>query len=207
MSFHTKLLVYTTFAALCLTHSNIYAQFPSLNLVPALPDISSPAQIDITYTFNAGTGIGALTAFGGASQLNLPPSQAIIGGVFDLNATIDTNNATATGSLTINGTSPGFSGPLLTASTLSAFGAGADDPLEFVFDNLGGSAATTFGPGAGVILSATGFSGSLTQDFGTVGAFPASATTFGIPEPGTTAMLLWGGGALVVGLKRRRQRS
>jgi len=181
--------------------------FPALNLMPGTPDISSPAQIDVSYSFNAGTGIGSLTAFGGASLLNLPPGQGISIGLFDLNATIDTNTTTASGSLVINGTSGPFVDPLLTG-TLNTFGAGPNDPLEFLFGSLGGSVAANFGSTAGVILSNTGFTGSLTTNFGTGGSFGASADTFArqaVPEPGTLALMLLGSGVLAATRRRKRK--
>lgn len=187
-----------------------HAAFTPLNLVPGLPDIQSPVQIDVTYTFNAGTGIGTLSAFGGASQLNLSSgTQAISGGVFNLNALIDTNTMSATGGLTINGSSNGaggsFGDPLLTGA-LSQFGAGAGDPLEFLFTGLGGSTAALFGESAGVILSNSGFAGSLLANFGTGGNFSASANTAAVPEPGPLAMILLSG-VVMIQLSRKINQS
>ncbi len=54
--------------------------FPALDLTPGLPGISSPAQIDVTYSYDADTGLGTLRAFGGATEVNLPPVEAITGG-------------------------------------------------------------------------------------------------------------------------------
>jgi hypothetical protein len=190
-----RLALLSIFSAAGLAVSGAVQAFPSLGLVPGTPDISSPAQIDVAYSYDGGTGIGTLTAFGGVSQLNLPPSQAVAGGLFSLTATLDVLNTTVvSGSVTINGTSPGFTDPLLLSASLSQFGAGANDPLEFVFDTLGGSTAALFGSTAGIILTNTGFSGDLTRNFGTGGGFGASADAFGmataVPAPGTLLLVL-----------------
>ena len=114
--------------------------FPILNLSPGTPDIGS-AFVSVTYTVNAG--IGTLTARGQAQQLT-PSAQggspniqnADFFSSFDLNATINNNNQTAAGTLVISGETPadGFTSGTLLTGTLSAFGAGAADPLEFLFD-------------------------------------------------------------------------
>lgn len=182
---------------------------PALNIAPGYPDIQSPAQIDVNYVYNAGTGIGTLTAFGGLGQLNLPPTQAITGGIFNLNATIDTNTSAVSGTVTLNGTSAPYGDPLLTG-TLSQFGAGNNDPLEFLFTGLGGSLASLFGNSAAVILNNTGFAGTLDANFGTNGTFSASANTAApaaVPEPGPLAMMILGGMMLTRWSSRKNQKS
>ena len=183
---------------------------PALNIAPGYPDIQSPTQVDVNYVYDSITGIGTLTAIGGLSQLNLPPTQSISGGIFNLNATIDTNTSAVSGSVTLNGTSAPYGDPLLTG-TLSQFGTGNNDPLEFLFTGLGGSLASLFGNSAAVILNNTGFAGTLDADFGTIpGSLSASANTAApaaVPEPGPLAMMILGGMMLTRWSSRKNQRS
>ncbi len=185
--------------------------FPDLNLVPGSPNIgASFATVDYVGN-NAG---GLLTASGFANVLTPPgsPTGNIAGGSFDINANINFNALTATGSLNIGGTvaSQGFNSGTLLTGTLSAFGAGPGDPLEFLFTVTGGDAAGIYGgigSSAGVILSQSGYAGSFAGNF-TSGPFQALADTFGIAsdvsEPATLA--LFGIGLAVVGIARSRRR-
>ncbi len=217
-NFGFKRVLFTAFLLLSGLGS-VQAAFtlPALNIVPGKPDIQSPVQIQVDYVYNTGTGIGALTAVGGVSQLDLDgvDIRLVSGGFFNLSATIDTFNNTANGMLNINGTASGFSDPLLTGSfsSISQMGTGSSGPLEFLFTGLGGSTASLFGSTAGVILSNTGFSsvGDLQASFDSgydingVPLLSASANTAAqaIPEPGPLALLLLGGG-MMVGFGRRK---
>ena len=173
--------------------------FPPLNLVPGTPDILSNF---ITTSYVGDSNNGTLTASGFSSVITPPgaPAGNIAGGTFDINASIQENALTASGSLSIGGTIAGLgfnSGTLLTG-TMSAFGAGPGDPLEFLFSVTGGDAAALYGgigAQAGVILSNSGYSGSFAQNF-TGGAFQSLADTFGpangVPLPGTLVLMLSG---------------
>jgi hypothetical protein len=136
---------------------------------------------------NAG---GSLTASGFANVLTPPgsPGGNIVGGSFDINANINFNAQTASGTLSIGGTIAGLgfnSGTLLTGTFNSAlasqtFGAGPGDPLEFLFTVTGGDAAALYGgvgSTAGVILSQSGYTGSFAGNFSSA-PFGALADTF-----------------------------
>lgn len=178
--------------------------FPPLNLVPGTPDIFA-GFIDTDYVGN--NAAGTLTATGTSFTLTPPgsPMGNIMAGSFNISSDLSFDSLTASGSLNIGGTiaSMGFvSGTLLTG-TLSAFGAGPGDPLEFLFNVTGGDAATLYGgigAEAGVILSGTGYSGSFASAFsGTQGL----ADTFSqVPVPGTLLLMLSGCGLLAA--RRRR---
>lgn len=178
--------------------------FPALNLTAGNPDIIS-GLIDTDYTGdnNAGT----LTATGQSFSLALPggSSEAITGGTFNINSNLSFNSLSAVGTLSIGGTIPslGFASTSLLTGTLSAFGAGAGDPLEFLFNITGGDAATLYGgigAEAGVILGGTGYAGSFDGAFRGVNGL---ADTFGsVPVPGTLLLMLSGCGLLAM---RRRQ--
>lgn len=203
-----------TAAVLALALSGAAHAFPSLNLTPGTPDIES-AFINVDYVGNNTT--GTLTASGFAQVLTPPGSPAgnIAGGSFDINATINFNALTASGSLGIGGTVAGLgfnSGTLLTGTFSStagnqAFGSGPGDPLEFLFDITGGDAAGLYGgigSTAGVILSQSGYSGSFASNFSSA-PFGGLADTFGIPQvdaPATLALMLLGG--VLVCSRRRR---
>lgn len=206
-----------TLQAIAMTLASVMAAnvnaFPVLNLSPGTPDIGS-AFVSVTYSVNAG--IGTLTARGQAQQLT-PSAQGGSPNIqnadfftsFDLNAVINNNNQTATGTLVISGETPadGFTSGTLLTGTLSAFGAGASDPLEFLFDVTGGDAAGLFGPTAGTILSFSGFGGDLLSNFST--SFTSVADTFSVataavPEP-TALGLVFAGGLVLVWSKRRRR--
>ena len=189
--------------------------FPALNLTPDTPDIGS-AFISVSYSVAGG--IGTLSARGQAQQLT-PSAQGGSPNIqnadfftsFDLNAVINNNNQTATGTLVISGETPadGFNSGTLLTGTLSAFGAGASDPLEFLFDVTGGDAAGLFGPTAGTILSFSGFGGDLLSDFST--SFTSVADTFSVdaavPEPTVLGLILTGGLAFFYSGRRKQKRS
>ncbi len=190
--------------------------FPALNLAPTTPDIGS-AFISVTYTVAGG--VGTLRARGQAQQLT-PSAQGSAPNIqnadfftsFDLSAEIDNNTQTATGLLAIGGETPadGFTSGTLLTGTLSAFGAGANDPLEFLFDVTGGDAAGLFGPSVGTILSFSGFGGDLLSDFST--SFTSVADTFSVdtsavPEPTALGLIFAGGLAFVCSGRRKRERT
>lgn len=197
-------------------HANPALSFPDLNLTPGTPNIES-SFVTVDYVGNSIN--GTLTASGFPNRLTPPGSPAgnIAGGSFDINASLSPNFQFATGTLAISGTiaSQGFnSGTLLTGSLVSSlvtqtFGAGTNDPLEFLFNVTGGDAAPLFGGiggTAGVILSQSGYTGSFGANF-TSGPFQALADTFGVqaavPEPATLTMFLLG--LLGLGVLRLRR--
>lgn len=204
-------------ALVTLTVSGAAQAFPSLNLIPGVPDIES-AFIDVDYFGNNTT--GTLTANGFAQVLTPPGSPVgnIAGGSFDINSTINFNAMTASGSLDIGGTiaSQGFNSGTLLTGTLSSspgnqtFGAGPGDPLEFLFSVTGGDAAGLYGgvgSTAGVILSQSGYTGSFASSFSSA-PFGGLADTFGqqqtVDAPGSFVLLLMSG-ALVACGRRRKQ--
>lgn len=167
--------------------------------------------IDVTY--DAAT--DQFLATGTASQLDddgsVPPED-IVGGTFDLTATIDAVGTLSSGSLTIGGTVPslGFlSGTLLTGNlTDFGFPDGGGDPLEFLFDVSGGDAQGLYsGNPGGVILTQTGFGGSFDVDFDNLGGGGSGSGTgladvAPVPLPGTLCLgLAWVAMSVVV--KRR----
>lgn len=187
------------------------AQATPLNLILFdFPDISS-AFIDVTY----GAGSDTFAASGFAQELDddgIGSPEAIAGGTFDINASINSSGVASGGTLTIGGTIASLSfntGTLLTG-ILTAFGfpnAGGD-PFEFLFEVTGGDAAGLYGSlPAGVILSGTKFGGSFNVDFdnlsgGLQGTGLAFSNTAPVPEPGTLLLLLSGIGVLF-GLRKR----
>ncbi len=174
--------------------ANPAQSFPALNLVPGLPNITS-FFIDVSYVGNNTN--GTLTASGFAQVLTPPgsPNGNIANGSFNLNASIQSNAQTASGTLNIGGTiaSQGFNSGTLLTGTLSAFGAGAGDPLEFLFTVTGGDAAGIYGSTAGVILSQSGYTGSFAGNFQNP-PFNGLADTFAqaVSEPASLALLLLG---------------
>lgn len=210
----TKHFVLSAFAGILTLVLSQAAQafFPSLNLTTGTPDIES-AFINVVYTGNDTT--GTLTADGTALLLTPPgaPTGQITTGVFDLDATINNTAMTAMGTLRIGGTIAGLgfnSGTLLTgtfSSTMAnqTFGAGAGDPLEFLFSVTGGDAAGLFSTGTfGTILSQSGYTGMFANDFVSA-PFGGLADTFGpppVPEPSVLGLMFLGGGLLAY---RRRK--
>jgi hypothetical protein len=171
--------------------------FVALNLTPATPMIES-SFISVDYIGNNSGGV--LTASGFASVLTPPGSPVgnIVNGTFDINSNINSDAQTARGTLSIGGTiaSQGFnSGSILTGTFSSTagdptFGAGAGDPLEFLFDITGGDAAGLYGgigATSGVILSQSGYVGSFASNFSS-GPFQALSNTF-VPEPPPLTLL------------------
>ena len=189
-------------AALLFLATGLLAQpaqsFPALNLVPGLPNISS---FFITVDYVGDNTAGLLTASGFANQFTpqVGAPENIAGGTFDISASIGFNSLTAAGSLNIGGTvaALGFNSGTLLTGTLSAFGAGPGDPLEFLFQVTGGDAAGDYGgigSTAGVILSNSGYPGSFANNF-TSGAFQALSDTFvqaAVSEPASLALFLLG---------------
>ena len=185
--------------------------FPELNLTPATPRIVATS---VETDYSGDNANGTLRAQGNATRFFPLGSSSfldITNGIFDLFATVQFNTQFAVANLTISGmvASLGFnSGDLLTGEFLStsgngAIGAGAGDPLEFLFTVTGGEAAGLFGglgATAGVILSNSGYSGSFASD---LSGFSGLAETFAIqtqaslPEPTTLTLILLGLAAFV----------
>lgn len=171
-----------------------------LNLsLPNFPDILLGG---LTTSYDAGG--DQLTVSGTALEFNDDGTpESIVGGTFNLVASIDGVGTLLGGVFSIGGSFPalGFaSGTLLTAD-LTAFGfrdAGGD-PLEFLFDVTGGDAAPLY-PSGGLILSLTGFGGSFEEDFGRVGSI---ADVRAVPEPSAATFLALG----LLGMAARARRS
>lgn len=191
-------------AGLLLLGSTAQAMPLDLILKP-FPDIVS-TFVNVSYTYTAAT--DQFMSHGYAFELNDDGSaEAIVGGTFDLIATITNLGVMSGGSLTIGGTVPtlGFGTGTILTGNLTDFGfqPAGGDPLEFRFDITGGDAAGLFGgngPGGGVIMSGTGFNGSFMEDFSSSSGV---ADTGVVPEPATVWLI--GSGLLLVGLGRRRR--
>lgn len=174
------------------------------------PDIVS-AFIDVTYDATSDT----LTASGFALAIDVPPPTPIVGGTFDLLATIDDTGALISGSLTVGGAVLG-GGPMLLTGVLNSFGfpSGPGDPFEFLFNVTGGDLAGLFGGiGSlnGVILSGTGFPGDFTGDFDNlIAGIPGTGTGMAdiapVPEPATITLFLLGAITLLAGGHWRRRK-
>ncbi len=145
----------------------------------AAPDIFS-SFIDVSYDATSDT----LSASGFALNIDddgIGPPHAIVGGLFSLTAPIDGTGALGVGgTISITGTVPTLgmtSGTLLTG-TITEFGfkPAGGDPLEFRFDVTGGDVASVYGSArGGIILSASGFTGSFTSDFDNLSAAEANS--------------------------------
>ena len=170
------------------------------------PDIAS-SFIDVTY--DAGT--DALVASGLAAALYPDNSGVfvdIIGGQFELAATVLSDGSATGGSLSITGSVPG-SGPSLLTGVLVDFGfhVAAGGPLEFIFQVTGGDLAPLYGglgAAAAVILSETGFGGSFASDFDNLITGPGSSpgvSNTGVPVPEPSSFMLMTLGLLA--LRRR----
>ncbi len=172
-----------------------------LNLVlQPTPDLLSDF---ISITYNAFT--DNFTAHGFSEKLNggaLFPT-----GFFDILATIDSGGNASAGSLSITGVAGSNASPLLTATTLDAFGFNSSGTLEFLFSGLGGSLASQYGSLAGVILSGTGWAPPIFSSDFTEDGLAQSDTGSPVPEPATLLMLGSGMGMLYgVGMLRNRRR-
>ena len=172
------------------------------------PDIVS-SFIDVVY--DAGT--DSLSANGFALQLDDGSPNAIAGGLFTLDATIDEFGNLSGGTVTISGTIAGLgynSGTLLTGN-LTAFGflPGGGDPLEFLFDVTGGDAAVLYGAAGGIILSQAGFGGDWSSNFdnlisGIPGTGQGLADTAAVPLPAAVWLMLSGLMGLLATARRSR---
>lgn len=192
---------WATFDPLNLTATtpNIESTFITVDYVVTTPGTATASDIEstfITVDYNATADV--LTASGFAIDLTPPgsPSGSIVGGSFDINATINDAGIATGGALTIGGTIPGLgfnSGTVLTG-TLSAFAAGAGDPLEFQFDVTGGDAAGLMGTAVEVTLTQSGYAGSFASNF-TSGAFQALSNTVS-PQVDTEGVLTASGFAI-----------
>ncbi|MBJ6723710.1 hypothetical protein [Geomesophilobacter sediminis] len=122
--------------------------------------------IDVNYVAAS----KSFTAQGYAEQItngSTAPA-TIVNGTFTITATIDNDGNVTSGTLTINGEVPSLSvAPgLLLNGTLQAHGLGeAGGPIEFQFATTDGALASQFGPVLKVILTFSGYQGSMLQDF------------------------------------------
>ncbi|NND61040.1 MAG: VPLPA-CTERM sorting domain-containing protein [Gammaproteobacteria bacterium] len=184
------------------------AQAAPLNLVlQDSPDIIS-SFIDVSY--DAAT--DSLSASGFALDINYTDTDqaAIAGGLFQLDAVIDSAGNLLGGALTISGTVAelGYNSGTLLTGTLDQFGAGAGDPLEFIFTVTGGDAAALYGGFGGIILAQTGYSGSFNSDFdnlisGIPGTGTGVADVAAVPIPAAAWLLL--SAILSLGAMRRQR--
>ena len=162
----------------------------NLNLNP-YPDIFSSF---ITTDYDAGTDL--FTASGWALTLDDDGAggvENIIGGTFDLDATISNSGVFSSGTLSIGGTvaTLGFNSGTLLTGNLTAFGfGGANDPFEFLFDVTGGDAASLYGSTGLVLLHESGFSGNFVSGTWTSTAIADTGTP--VPEPASMLPLLGG---------------
>jgi len=175
----------------------------SLNLVlQRAPDIVS-GFIDVSY--NSTTDL--FDASGFALELNdddVGAPEPIVGGTFDLDASINGSGVLGSGTIAIGGTVPslGFNSGTLLTGTLNDFGfPTTGDPLEFLFSVTGGDAAGLYGAGPiGVILSnGSGFEGTFTSSFDNAGTAGATADVAPVvPLPGSLWLSLVGVGVSLV---------
>ncbi|WDD96932.1 PEP-CTERM sorting domain-containing protein [Thalassomonas actiniarum] len=163
--------------------SSANAALLGLTLEPA-PDIFSSF---ITVDYDMGTEM--LTADGFALNFFDGANNAIAGGTFSLNASIDNSGVLSGGSFTITGTTAGFNSGILLTGLLTDLGFDdlGGDPLEFMVDITGGDLMGMYGPVGGIIMTNTGFNANLfTNDFSS-GLMAASSDTgvpMTVPEPG-----------------------
>lgn len=197
-------------ACLALTAGSAQALPLGLSLLDH-PDTLSQF-IDVTY--DAGT--DSLLASGFALRLDddgsVPPED-IVGGSFDLTATINDSGVLSAGSLTIGGTvaALGFNSGTLLTGNLTQFGfpnPGGGETFEFLFNVTGGDAYALYGSGSlpgGVLLHFTGFQGSFAGNFDNLTAGPGTGSgesdVAPVPEPNTLALILLGLG--MAGCARR----
>ncbi|MGA2785903.1 MAG: hypothetical protein ABSF60_00100 [Verrucomicrobiota bacterium] len=207
--------------------------FPS-NPVP-LPDLTG-SFMDVTYSYNAGTGTGAFLASGWTTDYNISDGN---GGATDvgvsipdsyiLSATINYNagNPILTGgTLTINGAvgDGDTSVTLLTANlvtgaagTAFGYGDGNNNLFQFRFNATGGSLESAFGgsvAAGGIILDAwfdasSGdhlFTGLWNSSFDSNGSSVGDIDCFTVPEPTTAGCFLLGLGALACGRHSSKNR-
>jgi hypothetical protein len=160
-----------------------------------------------TVQYDAGTDL--LTASGTAVNIDDDgTTEAIAGGSFSLNATIDSSGAMSSGSLTVSGTiaSLGYNSGTLLTGDLTAFGFidSGGDPLEFLFDVTGGDASGLYPSVAGAILGNTGFGGIADFTNGFQNNGDGSVNIAPLPLP--AAMWLFISGLLAIGgLARSRK--
>jgi hypothetical protein len=173
-----------------------------LNPEPDIMSFAVTIAYDATGDSFTANGIAVNFTNGGVSTL-------LMGGVFDLNATIDQTGVASSGSLTISDDSS-----TLLTGVLSAFGfddmaASEPDPFEFLFDTTGGVLSAVFGPQIAVILVSTAalptnsVGGTVFEnDFEVAAAGIADAGT-PVPEPGS--MLTLALGLSMLALSRRKR--
>ena len=186
-------------------------------------DISS---ILTTITYDAGN--DAFTAVGTSSQYDpvfIPQDLSDIilplGGVFDLNTTIDDNGALFGGTFTITGDIGNGFGTLLSGN-LTDFGFDdtfASDVFEFAFDVTGGDTDVVSAYGGlsakgGMILGTTGFSSIANFTTGwsnkispglVGGAGTVDIKGAIVPEPAEYSLLLGAASILLLSIIRRRK--
>jgi hypothetical protein len=151
------------------------AQAKPLNLtLQGTPGLMSDF-IEVKYDASSRT----LTARGFAEELfaSAGEAEAIVGGTFEISASISNSGAISSGSLIIAGKVPslGIAQGTLLSGDFTALGYGDDTgALELQFSASGGSLADRFGPTLGVILAQSGFKGDFTRNFGNNAAGVAS---------------------------------
>lgn len=166
---------------------SLNAQAAPLNLT--LLDSPDIASFFINTSYNAASDTLSATGYALRFASGAESALMIAGGLYMLQANIDGSGVLSGGSITIEGTidSLGYTSGTLLQGTLTDFGYGAGDTLEFLFSPTGGDLAGLYGSDGGIIMGQTGFHGSFHQDFG---ALTAVADVAAVPVPAAVWLML-----------------